>query len=95
MPSTCAYIPSELPYLLWYATLAAWHYLRCLISRITKMRDSCAAEFEQHWNCLEKHNQVRSPSCLYDYDSYSSNQPRAGVLSVSKTRAYSQQVHVR
>ncbi|KAH9938071.1 NADH dehydrogenase, alpha subcomplex, subunit 8 [Fomitopsis serialis] len=30
---------------------------RCAIDLISKMRDSCATEFEQHWNCLEKHNQ--------------------------------------
>ncbi|EPS92898.1 NADH dehydrogenasealpha subcomplex subunit 8 [Fomitopsis schrenkii] len=34
---------------------------RCAIDLITKMRESCAAEFEQHWNCLEKHNQEYYP----------------------------------
>ncbi|KAH9844338.1 NADH dehydrogenase, alpha subcomplex, subunit 8 [Rhodofomes roseus] len=34
---------------------------RCAIDLITKMRDSCASEFEQHWQCLEKHNQEYYP----------------------------------
>lgn len=27
--------------------------------RINKMRESCLAEWDTHWNCLEKNNQVR------------------------------------
>jgi hypothetical protein len=33
-----------------------------LISSITKMRESCLAEFDAHWQCLEKNNQVSRPS---------------------------------
>ncbi|GBE79761.1 NADH-ubiquinone oxidoreductase 20.8 kDa subunit [Sparassis crispa] len=30
---------------------------RCAADLIAKMRDHCAQEFEQHWNCLERNNQ--------------------------------------
>jgi hypothetical protein len=26
--------------------------------RITKMREHCMKEFDEHWNCLERNNQV-------------------------------------
>jgi len=29
-----------------------------LIGSITKMRESCLSEFDAHWQCLEKNNQV-------------------------------------
>ena len=28
--------------------------------RITKMRENCLKQFDEHWNCLEANNQVRS-----------------------------------
>lgn len=28
--------------------------------RITKMRENCLKQFDEHWNCLEVNNQVRS-----------------------------------
>jgi hypothetical protein len=27
--------------------------------RITKMRENCLKQFDEHWNCLEANNQVR------------------------------------
>ncbi|KAF7732157.1 hypothetical protein EC973_006412 [Apophysomyces ossiformis] len=30
---------------------------RCAIDLIQKLRENCGKEFEQHWQCLEKHNQ--------------------------------------
>lgn len=38
---------------------------------ISKLRENCLSEFQAHWNCLEKNNQVRLrlsgsvPHCLY------------------------------
>ena len=31
-------------------------------ARITKMRENCLKQFDEHWNCLEANNQVRRPS---------------------------------
>lgn len=31
----------------------------CWNCRIRKIRDNCNTEFEKHWQCLEKNNQVR------------------------------------
>jgi len=28
--------------------------------RITKMRENCLKQFDEHWNCLEANNQVRA-----------------------------------
>jgi hypothetical protein len=32
-------------------------YINCRI-RITKMRENCLQQFDAHWECLEKRNQV-------------------------------------
>lgn len=37
-------------------SLRSCHVLR---NRIRKIRDNCNTEFEKHWQCLEKNNQVR------------------------------------
>ena len=29
------------------------------LRRVSKLRTSCLAEFDKHWNCLERNNQVR------------------------------------
>lgn len=48
-----------------------------LTFRISKMRESCLAEFDAHWQCLEKNNQVGQG---WDEDA------EAVLSSVSKTR---------
>ena len=37
------------------------HFSSRLLSgtiRITKMRENCLKQFDEHWNCLESNNQV-------------------------------------
>ena len=39
------------------------HSYRCtVVNSIAKMRENCLKEFDEHWNCLEINNQVRSSS---------------------------------
>lgn len=35
---------------------------RCTSEIIGKIRETCLAEFDAHWQCLEKNNQVRTGS---------------------------------
>lgn len=35
---------------------------RCTAEIIGKIRETCLAEFDAHWQCLEKNNQVRTGS---------------------------------
>jgi hypothetical protein len=37
-------------------------YINCQI-RITKMRENCLQQFDAHWECLEKRNQVCITAC--------------------------------
>ncbi|KAH9977625.1 Ndufa8, NADH-ubiquinone oxidoreductase complex I 19kd subunit [Lactifluus volemus] len=34
---------------------------RCAIDLISKMRENCLQQFEEHWNCLEMNNQEYAP----------------------------------
>ena len=44
-----------------YLPFSSMSLRSCNISRnrIRKIRDNCNTEFEKHWQCLEKNNQVR------------------------------------
>lgn len=53
------------------------------VKSISKLRDNCLKEFDAHWDCLEKNNQV----CLYYFELYmtQSNSIPEGILSMPKT----------
>jgi len=60
-----------------------------LTGSISKMRESCLSEFDAHWQCLEKNNQV-SPSLGCSSDELTSSTfKHVESLNVHSTTAFS------
>ncbi|KAL9713017.1 hypothetical protein Ac2012v2_004258 [Leucoagaricus gongylophorus] len=38
---------------------------RCATDLINKMRENCSQQFEAHWNCLERNNQVKPAAVMF------------------------------
>lgn len=65
-----------------------------LESSISKVRSTCLKEFDAHWQCLERNNQV---SCLFpslERDPLTRSPLPLGILLVPKARASVQQLRV-
>ena len=72
---------------------------RCAQDLITKVRTTCLKEFDAHWECLERNNQVRPsrPSFLACCDLQLTIDllvAPLGILSLSQARNRLQQLHL-